>query len=425
MIPPYPEDEQDRLAELRSYDILDTLPQIEYDELTFLASAICETPIALVSLVDADRQWFKSKVGLDVPQTPRDLAFCAHAIIEPEEVLVVNDTTEDPRFRENELVTGDPHIRFYAGAPLSTPRGHALGTICVIDREPRQLTERQKKALSALASQVMGQLELRKTTSRLIDVNFALHEANSEIRRMYHTLAHELKTPLTSVREFVSIVVDGIAGPIAEEQDEYLRAAISGCDHMAGHVDDLVDVSRIETGKLSLDPEWCDLNVLLSRVVGAVSQSAAQKGVTLRIEVEGETRCWIDERRITQVVSNLITNAVKFTDAGGTVIASACPSLKDPDSFEVAVRDTGRGIPEEEQAQIFDRLYQVSEDCWADKGGLGLGLYLCKEVVDLHGGTIWVESTFGEGSEFRFRIPVGPTAASDDQETPAALQVEG
>ncbi|NNM33103.1 MAG: ATP-binding protein, partial [Gemmatimonadetes bacterium] len=109
----------------------------------------------------------------------------------------------------------------------------------------------------------------------------------------------------------------------------------------------------------------------------------------------------------------------------GTVIASACPSLKDPDSFEVAVRDTGRGIPEEEQAQIFDRLYQVSEDCWADKGGLGLGLYLCKEVVDLHGGTIWVESTSGEGSEFRFRIPVGPTAASDHQQTPAALQVEG
>jgi len=425
MIPPHPQDEQARLAELRSYDILDTLPQIEYDELTFLASAICETPMALVSLVDEDRQWFKSKVGLDVDQTARDIAFCAHAIHEPDELFIVNNAAEDPRFRENELVTNDPSIRFYAGAPLVTPRGHALGTICVIDQKARQLTDRQRKALRALASQVMGQLELRKTTSRLIDVNIALHQANGEIRRMYHTLAHELKTPLTSAREFISIVRDGIAGEVSEEQQEYLDAALSGCDHLGGHVDDLVDISRIETGKLSLDPEWCDLNKLVTRVVAAAALEASRRGVSLHVEAEAEARCWIDERRITQVVSNLLTNALKFTGQGGAVVVSTGPSLRDPDFIEVAVRDTGRGIPEEAQAHIFDRLYQVSESCWSEGGGLGLGLYLCKEVIELHGGTIRVKSRPGEGSEFRFGIPIGPAAESIGVSNPDATHVAG
>lgn len=154
--------EEVRLAELEAYAVLDTDPEPIYDDIAFIASQICDTPIALISLLDKTRQWFKSRVGLDVTETPRDLAFCAHAIWEPTELMVVPDATRDDRFSSNPLVTSDPNIRFYAGAPLLTASGNALGTLCVIDREPRELTSAQRETLAALSRLVMEHFELRR-----------------------------------------------------------------------------------------------------------------------------------------------------------------------------------------------------------------------------------------------------------------------
>ncbi|MET1079830.1 MAG: ATP-binding protein [Pseudomonas sp.] len=158
--PPLPANELERLTALRGYELLDSLPEAMFDDITALAAQICGTPIALISLIDADRQWFKSRVGLDAPQTPRELAFCAHAI-NGEELFQVPNALEDPRFRDNPLVTGAPDIRFYAGMPLQDPAGFALGTLCVIDRIPHRLDEDQHRALASLGRQVMRLIELR------------------------------------------------------------------------------------------------------------------------------------------------------------------------------------------------------------------------------------------------------------------------
>jgi diguanylate cyclase (GGDEF)-like protein len=178
---PLPPDEPQRLEALGRFQVLDTLPEQEYDDIALMAAQICGTPIALVSLVDADRQWFKARVGLAAAETPRDVAFCAHAILEPARLFVVPDAALDPRFADNPLVVDDPGIRFYAGAPLVTGGGEALGTLCVIDRVARRLTTEQERALSALARQVMSQLELRRA---VIDLEEAAEERRRHVERL-------------------------------------------------------------------------------------------------------------------------------------------------------------------------------------------------------------------------------------------------
>ncbi|MDQ3815541.1 MAG: response regulator, partial [Armatimonadota bacterium] len=163
---PLPKNEAERLNALHRYHILDTLPEAEFDDLTFLAAQLCRTPISLVNFVDADRQWSKSKLGLDIPETSRDVSFCAHTILQPD-LFIVPDATADERFADNPLVTSEPHIRFYAAAPLLTPDGYALGTLCVIDRRTRDLNDEQEEALRALSRQVVRQLELRRHAAEL------------------------------------------------------------------------------------------------------------------------------------------------------------------------------------------------------------------------------------------------------------------
>ena len=176
-----PADEETRLQALDSFRILDSLPEQSYDDIVTLAAHICGVPVALISLIDSERQWFKAKVGLEVPQTPRELAFCAHAILNPAAIMEVPDATQDPRFAHNPLVTGEPGIRFYAGAPLVTPSGSALGTLCIIDKVPRRLTPAMATALQALARQVVRLLELRRALAELEALAQAQQERQQQL----------------------------------------------------------------------------------------------------------------------------------------------------------------------------------------------------------------------------------------------------
>ncbi len=407
-----PANERARQSALDDYNILDTGPEEAFDDLTQIASRVCGTPIALVSLVDKERQWFKSKVGIEAAETPRRIAFCSHAILEPNQILIVPDPHHDPRFVDNPLVTAEPKIRFYAGAPLVNPDGQALGTLCVIDREPRSLDAHQLETLRALARQVIGQMELRKKCMELRELAGGLEQnkrelerRNAEINSFYHTLAHELKTPLAAAREFVAIVMDQIAGPVTADQREYLETARTCCDQIKSHIDDLLDMTRLETGKLALEQRHGSISQTIALALAATRSSAEQKEIVIRERIAANLPpVWADERRIAQVLSNLLGNAIKFTPSGGEIVVSARLAA-DGAFVRVDVFDNGVGIEAHHRERIFDRLYQVRDDDATIKGGLGIGLSLCREIVKLHGGAIMVDSEPGRGSTFSFTVP--------------------
>ena len=206
MSAPIPQNESKRLKVLWQYEVLDTVPEEVFDDLTELAARICEAPIALISLVDEKRQWFKAKVGVTISETSRELSFCAYAITQSD-LFIVPDATQDKRFANNPLVTSDPKIRFYAGAPLITPDGHALGTLCVIDKVPRELRPDQKHALRILARHVVTQLELRRRSCELVDVRAEnirckgdLEKARAELAAARRQLAQRKAKPAAAPR---------------------------------------------------------------------------------------------------------------------------------------------------------------------------------------------------------------------------------
>jgi len=251
------------------------------------------------------------------------------------------------------------------------------------------------------------QMKLQKTNEDLL-------QKNQEIKKFYHTLSHELKTPLTSAREFISILMDGLAGPLNESQLEFLGIAKDSCDQLRVCINDLLDTTRLETGKLTISLKRASLRALVQRTVAAMAPVATPRQITLLHEVDpGLPEVPLDENRITQVLNNLLNNAIRHTPAGGKIVVTACEAPEHPNLVQVSVSDSGFGIPAQEQGHIFDRLYQVKSGDAASDHGLGLGLYLCRELVQLHGGSIWVESEEGRGSTFCFVLPKGGPAPQD------------
>jgi signal transduction histidine kinase len=397
--PPIPANEAARLAAVESYDILDTAREQAYDDFTTLAAQICGTPIALITLVDRDRQWFKSELGLGLTQTPREQAFCAHAIVE-NKTLIVGDAAADSRFHDNPLVVGSPNIRFYAGAPLVTGEGHGLGTLCVIDRVPRQLSAEQTRALEALSRQLMTHLELRRAM-------IELRQADEAKKKFVANVSHELRTPLTSIRGALSLVLDG-GDAAGDEARELLSAAHRSASRLLALVNDLLDLEKVGSGDLSVERRDCDLGTVLQRAAETVKPIAGDAAVTLKIPPASVT-LHADPDRLAQVLINLLANAIRFSPTGGAVTVTSEPHGQ---HHHLVIDDQGPGVPMAFRDAIFEPFKQVQGSAAHKKGGTGLGLAIAHAIVRAHDGWIAAGDAPGGGARFTIGLPVRSGSAA-------------
>jgi signal transduction histidine kinase len=266
-----------------------------------------------------------------------------------------------------------------------------------------------ERILSTSVEKYLLRLVIDEKHRALATSNQELLHRNDEIQHFYHTVSHELKTPLTAMREFVSIVLEGLTGPLNEQQREYLQIAKDSCDQMTFHLNDLLDATRLDIGKLRITPRQTSIESVLNQAIASMALSATQGGIRLQQELQTDLReVFIDERRINQVIINLIGNALKFTSKGGRITVKVDDDSRHPGHIRVSVHDTGCGIESDNLERIFDRLYQVPDDRGQCADGLGLGLYISREIVRLHGGELSVESTPGVGSVFSFYFGVEP-----------------
>ena len=396
---PQPANEAERLAALRSYDVLDTGAEAAYDDLVALASHICGTPIALVSLVAADRQWFKARQGLDVAETSRDLAFCAYAVL-GSDLMIVPDATQDPRFSSNPLVTGAPDIRFYAGAPLATEDGYTLGTLCVIDRVPRTLTPEQQRALIALGRQAVAQLELRRNLKRLRDAYERLQELDRLKSEFVSAVSHELRTPLTSISGGLQLVLDDEAAVSGDYRD-LLSGALRSSQRLIRITNDILDLSRLEAGRMTLERSRCSVNALMAAACESVGYLLEGRTRIRLAPSGGDEIVDADSGRIVQALVNLLSNALKFSPVTEPVSISA---VGHDGLVDIIVRDEGPGIDPESLARLF-RPFQRLPAASPAGGGTGLGLVITKGIAEQHGGSIAVTTRVGSGSSFIVTLP--------------------
>ncbi len=398
--PPIPKNEKERLARLYEYSLLDTMDEKEYDQITKMAALLCDAPISLISLIDRDRQWFKSSFGLDSKQTPRDQAFCAHAINEPDRPLVVSDSREDERFKDNPLVAGEPNIGFYAGFPLVTKDNLALGTLCVIDRKARDISEREIESLEILANQVVKLFELRRTSLEKDRYLKDLEARNKNLEEFARVAAHDIKSPLANIRSTAELVL-AKADNLEEEQKELIGLMMDSSDQLSSLIDGILRHSR--TNELILEERsWFSLPNLVDKNLKMLEPINSAE---LDMEVEpGLDQIYSNRTAWQQIIINLVANALKYNNNPAPKVTVHLKANER--NIILEVKDNGPGIAFEDQERIFRIFQTTSNRDHTGSTGTGIGLATVKNIVNGIGGEISLQSTLGEGASFIVSIPV-------------------
>jgi PAS domain S-box-containing protein len=517
--------EQARLDALERYAVLDTPPEEAFDDLARLAALVCGTPMAQINFVDGARQWSKAAVGGPRAVMPRERGLCTHAIARRDPLVIDAAVGDDGHLAGLALAYGKPTIRFYAGVPLVTPDGHAIGTLCVLDHESRELAADQRDALIALSRQVLAQLELRRPRPArdsgaytrpegdlrerdqafrglaravsegmgitivvdgcIVAANYAFgtlfgyesaeiiglevsHFIAGEVREapsvrevstkaperpreararrkdgstfdvevttrpltyqgyeakgivvrdiserkevdrlkteFVSVVSHELRTPLTSIRGSLGLMEGGAVGELPLKARELVAIARQNADRLIRLINDILDLEKIEAGKIQLNIAALDPAQLVERTVAELRAMALQYKVRITPVIEQRDRVAGDQDRVIQVLTNLVSNALKFSPEEGEVAIRVAHGTTGFMRFTIT--DQGPGLNEEQRSRLFGRFVQLEAADTRKRGGTGLGLAISRSLVEQQSGRIGVDSEPGKGSAFWFELPL-------------------
>lgn len=398
--------EKARVAALCDLNILDTPQEERFDRITRIAKQYFQVDIVLVSLVDVNRQWFKSSQGLEAQQTPRDVSFCGHAI-QSGDLFLIPDARADERFSDNPLVTGEPYVRFYAGQPIAAPGGEKVGTLCLIHREPRTLNEEERQTLLDLGKCVEVELKrthLLKMEAQARELADVAREASAAKSEFLSNMSHELRTPLNSILGFAQLLLMSQRNPLDDRQSKHVSQIAEGGQYLLNLIDGLLDLEKVETGKIHFDVVDVMVQDVLDDCVSLIKPNAEKTDIKVFApEVETDLVIQTDPIRLKQMLLNLLTNAVKYNREGGDVRLALEPAADDG-YVRFKISDTGPGIDVDKQQNLFVPFNRLGAERGSVEGS-GIGLALTKRIAQALGGQVGFESEVGVGSSFWIDLP--------------------
>ncbi len=394
--PEFPPDEAERLAAVKSYHLLDTLPETDFDNITALAASICEVPISLVTLMDADRNFLKSHYGLSLTESPRDTSFCGHAILEDSEIFIVEDAREDDRFQGNPLVS-EMNAIFYAGVRLVNADGYPLGTLCIFDTKPRKLSDKQKQVLITLAHQVVNLFESRKRNRALLELQVELKERNEELKNFAGLVSHDMKMPLANMIITSDLLRTKYSGQLDDQAKQYLDYIKQSSFTLSEYISGML--AHYETDNTaSLREETFDSHDLLEDIIELLN-------ISMDCEInlpESNIEMRANKAALEQIILNLVSNSLKYNDKEKIVIDIDCK--ENENYYEFTVADNGVGISEENLENIFELFATTGILDRNGKKGNGIGLSTVKRLVKKLDGDIKISSTVGKGTTIVFTV---------------------
>ncbi len=392
-----PVNEQSRLNTLENLQLLYTNPEESYDNITKLASFICETPVSLITLMDGEKQWFKSKVGTEFTESPRDITHCSHTILKPNELMEVQDTRLDLRFAGNPFTTGNPQILFYAGMPLKATNGTVMGTLCVLDTKPNSLSSEKKEALKSLAKQVENLFELRSHNLKLDKASQELKEKNNQLKDFAGLVSHDMKMPLANMIITTDLIKVKYAHKFDDEGIEYLDYLKQSSFKLSNYITGILQHYESDNLTEAKDVEF-DIHDMLEEIIDLLN---INYNCVINLP---EENLILNCNRIAleQIFLNLISNSLKYNNKEEIIIDIVCACQGD--FYKFSITDNGVGIPEDKQEEIFELFKVIEEKDRSGNRGNGIGLSTVKKLVTSLGGEITVQSKVNKGTTFHFTM---------------------